>query len=359
MSGATETKKGSFRIFELIRRIPLTTLVIGGLFVVVLITGTAIGFSLPGLISDALERFGMWGLLVLAMLPSIQSGTGPNFALPVGICAGLLAFVLAIEWGFTGYALLAVASALAIIIGCIFGYLYGKLMNMVKGSEMAIATYTGFSITFLFCMIWLIIPYSNHYLGFFLGDGIRHIISLEPMGAQYILEQLWAFSILGVTIRTGTLLVIAAAGVLMWLFFRSRAGIAISAVGSNPVFARAAGLNVDRSRVVANMISTSLGAVGIIIYAQAFGFIQVYDFPLLLAFPAVAAIFVGGASAQRSKVMHVIIGAFLFQGLITVAPPVAGRLLQGTDADIANPVRMIIQNGVILYALTQLKGGSK
>ena len=359
MSGGAETLNDGFNILGIVKRIPLTTLVIGGLYIIVLIVGVAIGFSLPEEISLSLQRFGMWGLFVLAMVPSIQSGTGPNFALPVGICAGLLAFVLTIEWGFTGYALLVAASALAIVFGCISGYLYGKLMNMVKGSEMAIATYTGFSITYLFCMVWLVLPYSNAYLGFFLGDGIRHIISLEPMGAQRILEELWAFEVLGITFRTGTLLVIAVACTLMWLFFRSRAGIAISAVGMNPVFARAAGLNVDRSRIIANMISTSLGAVGIVVYAQAFGFIQVYDFPLLLAFPAVAAIMVGGASAQRSKIMHVIIGTFLFQGLITVAPPVAGRLLQGTDADIANPVRMIIQNGVILYALTQLKGGSK
>jgi len=127
----------------------------------------------------------------------------------------------------------------------------------------------------------------------------------------------------------------------------------------NPVFAKATGVNVDMSRVIANMMSTCLGAVGIIVYAQGFGFAQFYDTPLMMAFPAVAAVLVGGASAQRSKVMNVIIGCFLFQGLLTTAPPVIDRLLQNVEADITNPGRLIIQFGVILYALTKMSGGVK
>jgi len=38
----------------------------------------------------------MNGILVLAMVPSIQSGTGPNFALPVGVVCGLFSLVCSI-----------------------------------------------------------------------------------------------------------------------------------------------------------------------------------------------------------------------------------------------------------------------
>jgi len=160
-------------------------------------------------------------------------------------------------------------------------------------------------------------------------------------------------------IPTGTLLLFAFFAVIVYLFFRSKTGVAISAVGMNPVFAKATGINVDRSRIIANVMSTCLGAVGIIVYAQGFGFAQFYDMPMLMAFPAVAAVLVGGATAQRSKVMNVIIGCFLFQGLLTIAPPVFGRILQDADADITNPVRLIVQFGVILYALTKMSGGAK
>jgi simple sugar transport system permease protein len=191
----------------------------------------------------------------------------------------------------------------------------------------------------------------------FIGSGLRPLISLVPFEADHLLENLWQFNVFGVVIRTGTLLVVVVASVLMWLFFRSKTGISISAIGMNPVFARATGLNVDRGRVIANMISTSLAAAGLIIYAQGFGFVQLYIFPLMMAFPAVAAILVGGANAHRSKVIHVIIGTFLFQCLITTGPPIFGRILEGEI--ISDAVRQVVQNGVILYVLTQLKGDNK
>ena len=55
-------------------------------------------------------------------------------------------------------------------------------------------------------------------------------------------------------------------------------------------------------------------------------------------------------------IMNVLIGTFLYQGLIIFTPPVSNELLAGTD--ISDTMRQIIQNGVILYALAQSKGGS-
>jgi len=359
MSGATEVKKESFDVFAFLKRIPLTTFLIGGLLVVIVILGVVVGFSITTELTNMLQRFSYWSVLVLAMVPAIQSGTGPNFALPVGISAGLLSMVIVMELQLMGAAFIIAAILIAIAIGCVFGYIYGRLMNAVKGSEMAIATYTGFAITGLFSMIWLVYPITNKDIGFFLGPGLRILVNLETFATNKILEKFLSFNIFGVVIPTGTLLVFGFFAFIVYLFFRSKTGVAISAVGMNPVFARATGVNVDRSRIIANMMSTCLGAVGMIVYAQGFGFAQFYDTPLLMAFPAVASVLVGGASAQRSKVINVIIGCFLFQGLLTTAPPVIGRLLQDVDADITNPVRYIVQFGIILYALTKMSGGEK
>lgn len=158
-------------------------------------------------------------------------------------------------------------------------------------------------------------------------------------------------------IPTGLLLIFALFCVLVWLFFRSKMGIAISAGGINPKFAQATGLNIDKNRVYANILSTVLGAVGIIVYSQSFGYAQLYTAPLMMAFPAVAAVLIGGATASRAKVSHVVIGVFLFQGLLTTALPVANEIFAGTD--LSEIMRMIIQNGIILYALTQVKGGAR
>ena len=359
MSGATELRSDGFNIWGYIKRLPLTTLLIGGMFVAILIIGKIVGFSIATEFTYILQRFSYWSVLVLAMVPSIQSGTGPNFALPVGISAGLLGMVIVMELQLMGAAFIIASILVSIVIACVFGYIYGRLMNAVKGSEMAIATYTGFAITGFFSMVWLIYPITNQSIGFFLGPGLRILVSLETFAANKILENFLAFNLFGTIIPTGTLLLFGVFAALVFLFFRSKTGVAISAVGMNPVFARATGVNVDRSRIIANMMSTCLGAVGIIVYAQGFGFVQFYDAPLMMAFPAVASVLVGGASAQRSKVFNVIIGCFLFQGLLTTAPPVIGRLLTDVDADITNPVRMIVQYGVILYALTKMSGGTK
>jgi len=354
----TEVVQEKFSLLGAIRKVPFSTRAVGGLYLVVVILGVAFGFSFFTLISASLHFFGVWALLTLANVPSIQAGTGPNFAIPIGVVSGLLAMVLVLAAGLTGWAFIFVASVVALVFGCLSGYLYGRLMNAVKGSEMAIAPYTGFAVTAAFGLVWLAIPINHPNMIFFLGDGLRHQIPLDYFGANFILAEFLYFSIGNLEIRTGELLTVAVACVLVWLFFRTRTGIGISAVGRNPIFAKAAGIDVDRSRIIANMMSTAIAAFGIIVYAQGFGFVQLYDFPMFMAFPAVASILVGGSSGQRARVANVIVGTFLFHGLLAIALPVFTRVLAGTDvAQVTNQFRMVIQNGIILYALSRMSSG--
>jgi len=356
----TEQIDGKLNVIHIFKKIPFSTRAVGGLYIVVLILGVIFGFSVATLLSASLHFFGVWAIFALANVPSIQSGTGPNFALPIGIVCGLLAMVLILAAGFTGVGFMLVASLVAVIFGSLAGYLYGRLMNAVKGSEMAIAPYTGFAITAVFGLVWLAIPIRHPNMIFFLGDGLRHQIPLDYFGANFILAEFLYFELFGLEVRTGELMVVTIACLLMWLFFRTKTGISISAVGRNPLFAKAAGINVDKSRVIANMMSTAIAAFGVIIYAQGFGFVQLYDFPMFMAFPAIASILVGGASGQRAKVTNVIIGTFLFQGLLAIVLPVFTRVFAGTDvAGVVNQIRMIIQNGIILYALSRMSKGGK
>lgn len=352
--------KKEVNLKDIVNKIGLPTLIIGGFLVILLITGGFLGISMNTLLSDTIKRSGMNGILVLAMVPSIQSGTGPNFALPIGIICGLFAIVLSIEFGFVGFGWLGMSILLAIVFAVILGYLYGKLLNAVKGSEMTIATYTGFSISAFMCLAWLMIPFTSTKMGWFMGKGLRETIQLDAVGAAQILSNFWRFNIggeNGVIIPTGMLIVLFLCCFIVWLYFRSKSGVAISAGGINPRFAQASGININKNRVKANVLSTVMGAIGIIVYSQGYGYAQLYNAPLMMAFPAVAAVLIGGATASRAKVSHVIIGTFIFQGLLTTALPVANQLFEGTD--LSEILRAIIQNGIILYALTQVKGGDK
>jgi simple sugar transport system permease protein len=346
----------NFSIKKLTDIVSLPTLIIGGFWILVMVLGVANSLSLSEMLSDGLKRFGRWGILTLAMVPAIKSGTGPNFALPIGIVCGLLGEICAIVLGCTGLTWVVVAVILAIIFGSFAGFAYGKLMNAVKGSEMSIATYTGFSATMLFSILWLVLPFKDPRIMWPLGKGtgLRQTIQLDQIGVAQILDNTLSFNIFGIGIPTGMFLVFFFACFLVWLFTRSKAGIAIAAGGSNPKFASAAGLNVDRGRVLANIVSTVLGAVGIIMYDQSFGYSQLYTTPLLMAFPAVAAALIGGASVSKVKVSHVIVGTLIFQGIMATSLPVANELFAGTD--LSETLRQIIQNGVILYALIQAGG---
>ncbi len=351
----TEVKEKRTGIKALVSKVGLPTLIIAGFWILTLISGAALGISTSTLLSDTLKRAGMNGILVLAMVPSIQSGTGPNFALPIGIVCGLFGLVCSIEFGFIGLNWLIVAIALAIPLAILVGYLYGRLLNAVKGSEMTIATYTGFSIVAFMCLAWLMIPFDNPKMGWMMGKGLRETIQLDAVGGAQLLNNFLKFEIFGVVVPTGLLLIFLIFCLGVWVFTKSKSGIAVTAGGMSPKFAKASGLNIDRNRIVANILSTVLGAIGIIVYSQSYGYAQLYSGPLLMAFSAVAAILIGGATASRAKVSHVIIGVVLFQGLLTTALPVANKLFTGTD--LSEIMRMVVQNGIILYALTQVKGG--
>lgn len=348
-------KKFSFKIF--INKMGLPTFIITIFVLFILVMAGVLGLSVQTLISDTINRVGMNGLLVLAMVPAIQSGTGPNFALAVGIVCGLLAMVCSIAFNLTGWGWLLCSILLAIILATGAGILYGKLMNAVKGAEMTIATYTGFSIVSLMCLVWLLVPFNSANMKWFIGDGLRETIQLDAIKADKILNNLGTFQIGSIVIPTGMLLFFALACISVWLFFKSKTGVAVIAVGGSEQFSLASGLNGNKCRVIANVFSTILGAVGIIVFSQSYGYVQLYNAPLTMAFAAVAGILIGGATAKKARVFHAIFGVVLFQALLTMALPVANAVFVGTD--LSETIRMIIQNGIILYALTQVKGGKK
>ena len=100
-----------------------------------------------------------------------------------------------------------------------------------------------------------------------------------------------------------------------------------------------------------------LAAVGIIVYGQSYGFMQLYQAPRQMGFLAASAILLGGASTSRAKISNVIIGTFLFQGVLTLGMPVANALIPGST--ISETLRILISNGIILYALTKSGGASR
>lgn len=336
---------------QYINKLGWPRLIIALFLIALFVAAPFFGVRLDTSINDVLVRFGMSAIMVLSMVPMIQSGCGLNFGIPVGLIAGMIGAVMSLELNLTGFLGISVAMVIGLAVAAVFGYLYGQLLNRVKGDEMIIATYVGFSFVFFMNMMWLILPFSNPAsVQGFKGEGLRVTISVE----QYWIHQLSDFLKIKInnylTIPTGMFITFAVMAFLVWLFFKTKTGTAITAVGSNPDFARASGISIDKMRIISVILSTMIAAVGMIVYQQSFGFIQMYNSPLAFVFPSVAAILLGGASVNKASITNVIIGTILFQGILTMTPSVINSAI---EIDVSEIIRIIVSNGMIVYALTR------
>ena len=363
MSNTPEIVKDSFgtTVLKSLAAFGLPRVIIIFFFILLFFVAWLMDMNVPSFFGDVLRRWGMWGILVLAMVPSIQSGNGPNFGVSVGILGGLVGAVLSINLRYNGFFESALTGALvAIVIGVTLaigmGILYGMLLNKVKGSEMAITVYVGFSAVAAFNILWARMPITATIAilpG--TGHGLRQMINLrDDFGGAF--DSIGQFNIGAMTVRPGLLFVFFLMCFFMWLFTRSRLGMMLSSAGSNPAYARASGINVNKMRIIGTTISTALGAFGIVVYAQSFGFLQLYIAPLMMGFTAVASVLIGGASVRRARVFDVLLGAFLFNGILTIALPLSTEVIPDVPG-IPEMLRIIITNGIILYALTRAKGG--
>ena len=338
------------RFITALKNFGLPRLIITGFLVLLLVMAPFVGADLPTQISNIINRFSWNGILVLAMVPMVHSGCGLNFGLPLGIISGLLGATLSIEFGFTGRLSFLMAILIATPFALIFGTIYGWLLNKIKGGEMMIATYVGFSSVSMMCMMWLLLPYHSPNMVWGLsGKGLRTTIALEGYYDK-ALAGIAQINIGRISIPTGTLLFFALLAFGIWAFLHTKTGTAMTAVGSNPAFAKAAGINVDKIRMLSVVMSTWLAAIGILVYEQGFGFIQLYMAPFYMALPAVSAILIGGATVNKATIMNVIVGTILFQGIVTMTPTVMNNMIH---MDMSEVIRIIASMGMILFALTR------
>ena len=351
MSETLQPKTIGERLRDGLTSFGLPRLIIAAFLLLLFIAAPFVGANFLTQISNVLNRFSWNAILVLAMVPMIHSGCGLNFGLPLGIISGLLGGTLAIEFGFTGAMSFVMAIVIATPFALVLGAGYGWLLN-----KMMFATYVGFSSVSFMCMMWLLLPYHSPTMVWgFAGKGLRTTISLEGFYDK-VLANFLQINIGNLSIPTGTLLFFALLAFAMWAFLHTKTGTAMTAVGSNPTFAKAAGVNVDKTRLLSVILSTWLAAIGILVYEQGFGFIQLYMAPFYMALPAVSAILIGGASVNKASIANVIIGTFLFQGIVTMTPTVMNSMIH---MDMSEVIRVIASQGMILYALTRKTEGGK
>lgn len=303
--------------------------------------------NIPELISGSFVKFVMNGVLVLAMIPMINAGVGMNFGLPVGIVAGLLGMCMAIQLRVTGITGFLAAILLSMIPAIILGLIYAKILNMVKGKEDIAAIFIGYSFIPIMNFIWTVIPFSNREMLYPVGgEGLRPKISLENYFGN-VLNELFVVQIGEIVVPLGLLGVYAFMCLLIYFFFKTKYGTVMLAVGENEKFCQLSGIKINQVRTTAIVLSTVIGAIGICVYAQTYGFVELYNAPLSHTFPAVSVILIGGCLGRRATIFHAILGTYLYQTIYLLSAPIANAILIPQMSEI---VRMIITNGIILYA---------
>lgn len=353
----------------MVSKFGLPRIIIVGFFLLLFAMGGAADLDMVQTLSDCVKRWGLFGILALAMVPAVQCGIGLNFGISMGIVGGLLGGVIAIELGITQnpelqaispmlamWAGILVAIVIGVVLSIGIGFLYGLLLNRVKGSEMTVTTYVGFSIIAFMNMMWVLLPFRRgELIQPNAGFGLRPTISLESTYGG-VMNKTLAFDIGHFNMPTGLILTFFLLCFLVWLFMRSKTGLAMSAAGANPMFAKACGINVDKMRIIGTILSTVIASVGILAYAQGFGFMQLYNGPLMMGFTSVAAVLIGGATPKRATITNVLIGTFLFQGILSMGLNVANAYIPGSS--LSEVMRLVISNGIIIYALSQVNGGT-
>ncbi|NLD95495.1 MAG: ABC transporter permease, partial [Synergistaceae bacterium] len=133
------------------------------------------------------------------------------------------------------------------------------------------------------------------------------------------------------------------------LIMKTKLGQDFRSVGQSQHTAEVSGINVDRTRIIATMISTVLAAWGQIIYLQNMGTLNTYNAHTQIGMFSVAALLVGGASTSKASITHAIFGTILFNAMFIMSPEI-GQSLFG-QAILGEYFRTFMVYGVIGVAL--------
>lgn len=146
-----------------------------------------------------------------------------------------------------------------------------------------------------------------------------------------------------------TVLFIVAACVFTELILKTKLGQDFKSVGQSQSISEVSGINVDRTRIIAVIISTVLASWGQIIFLQNVGTLNVYDAHTQVGMFAVASILVGGASTAKATVRQAFVGTILFNAMFIMSPEI-GQAVFG-QALLGEYFRTFMVYGVIGFAL--------
>ena len=182
-------------------------------------------------------------------------------------------------------------------------------------------------------------------------DVKRPIAGIIAMIVLYLLSLIPAVKAVTVSVRLPACtyaMIFVFCAINNWLL-STKLGQDMRTVGQNRAVATSAGINVNRTRIIAVCVSTVLAAWGQLIFLQNLGTFNTIQQQTNVGLYSIAALLVGGASVQKANNKQAVIGVILFHTLFVVAPLAATKLVG--DSAISEYIRMFMSYGVIAAAL--------
>ncbi|MCE5201078.1 MAG: ABC transporter permease [Synergistaceae bacterium] len=310
------------------------------------------GFSGTYLIQEMLTRLARNSFLVLSLLIPILAGMGLNFGMVLGAMAGQIGLIFVTDWAIAGVPGMMLAALIGMPIAILLGYICGAVLNKAKGREMVTSYILGFFVNGVYQLIVLytmgrMIPVHNPQLVLSRGYGIRNAINLT--GLRHVLDNLIPLKIATIDVPVATFIFIGIFCIFIVWFRRTKLGQDMRALGQDMKVAEEAGIPVERTRIIAIIISTVLACFGQIIFLQNIGTMNTYNSHDQAGMFAIAALLIGGASVSRATITNVFVGVTLFH-LMFVVSPMAGKELIG-QAQLGEYFRVFVSYGIIALAL--------
>ncbi|MDR3341618.1 MAG: ABC transporter permease [Treponema sp.] len=323
------------------------------IFLVITLGATPIsGLSIVSIIQEIFTRIGRNCFLVFSLILPIMAGMGINFGMILGAMAGQIGLIFAVDWNIVGVPGLIFASLIAVPVAAGLGWLAGQILNRARGREMVTGYILGFFMDGFYQLVVLylmggVIPIHSLNITLSRGYGIRNTLTLDSV--RQSLDRLFPLRIGPIVLPLANYCIIGLLCLFIIWFRRTKLGQDMRAVGQDQAVAHASGIPVDRTRIIAIVISTILASLGQLIFLQNMGNIATYNAHKQTGFFAAAAILVGGASVSKATIPNVFIGTVLLH-LMYIVVPRAGANLFGS-AMIGEYFRDAFSYGVIALAL--------
>lgn len=303
-------------------------------------------------LNQVITRFIRDGILVLSLIIPIAAGMGLNFAIIVGAMCAQAALLFVINFQVNGIAGILMVALLCITFSTSAGLVIGHILNMVKGREMIVTIIIGTLANSLYQLVFLVgfgtfIPIGNEEIILSRGIGVRNAVDLEMY--RNTIDKLWLFKIGSIEIPLFVILVVLLFAGFIYYLLNTRFGQEIKAVGNSNEKAEVSGINVNKVRIMAMVLSTVLAALGQLFFLQNIGMFDVYTAHMNADLISCAALLAGGASIKSAKIRHAIIGIFLFHTLFIVSPQAGQNLFH--NAALGEYFRSFVAYGTIAFAL--------